>query len=375
MEQALKILFLLQTAEHVRFRKRVALLMAGGAEAEVLAFERKSYPGRMPQCAYGSLGSLEHQSYLKRVRPFLRAVRVIRARAKDNQVIYAFGLDMLLLGWLASAGLRKKLVYEVGDIREVLIGSGVKNRLFRLLERFLIKRTDLLVVTSGAYLDHYFYKVQGLSGINNFVLENKLDRQWFPVYPGGEDRQRAGDYLTIGYYGVLRCKSSWEILKALAEESEGAYRVYLRGISREIDIDQESSSAYIEYGGPYLVPDDLPEVYGRADLVWACYPYQGQKAGNWQWAKTVRFYEACYFQKPLIVQAGTEDSRVVEKYQIGLVVDMNAGIKAVVEELQEVTRDDLDRWSGNLRQLPEEIYLYNGEHKELLELIRQSLVD
>ncbi len=363
-------LFLFQTAEHVRFRKRVMFLMAGGAETEVLAFERKSYPGRIPQCPYGSLGSLEHQGYLKRLGPFIRAIRVIRARAKDNRVIYAFGLDMLLLGWLASIGLRKKLVYEVGDIREVLIGSGIKNRLFRFLERFLTKRTYLLVVTSEAYLEEYFYQVQGLNGINSFVLENKLDRQWFPACPGEDVWQNAGDYLTIGYFGVLRCKCSWEILKILAEKSRGAYRVYLRGISRDFNLKKECGFAYVEYGGPYLVPDDLPEIYGRADLVWACYPYQGKKSGNWQWAKTVRFYEACYFKKPLIVQAGTEDSRVVEKYNIGLVIDMNAGVEEVVKELQAVTRVDLARWTSNLGQLPEDIYLHNGEHQQLIELLK-----
>lgn len=366
----MRILFLFQTIEHVRFRKRVRLLEEAGVTASVLYFERRSYPGEELSCQHKSLGIISHRNYLKRLLPFIKSSWLIRKWAKDNSFIYAFGLDMFLLAWVATLGYKKKLIYEVGDIREALIGSGLKNRMFRLLERFLVKRSELLVVTSEAYLSEYFSAIQDLENVSSFVMENKLVRGWFNEKNNHYFSSNRNDHITIGYFGVLRCARSWDILKTLAEEGQGAYRVYLRGVSRIIELKKEMGINHLEYAGPYLVPDDLPEMYGKVDLVWACYPYQAKGKGNWQWAKTVRFYEACYFKKPLIVQAGTKDGQVVQDYDLGLVIDMNEGVEKVVKCLQDISWEDIARWKENLLKLPEEIYLHTDEHKRLIEKLK-----
>ena len=363
-------LFLLQTAEHVRFRKRAELLEEEGLAALIMAFERNSYPMPEGSFRYQSLGSLTHRNYLKRILPFVRALGRIRAAARSSQAIYCFGLDMLLLGWLASLGLKRTLIYEVGDIREVLTGEGFKASLFRFLERFLLARTALLVVTSKAFVTGYFYGVQGFSALNYQVVENKLDQNWLKNLHPQEDLEVRHGLLRIGYFGVLRCRRSWEILKKAAAGGAGRLEVYIRGISRVIDLEEVGDQPYMIYGGPYVSPDELPDLYGQVDLVWACYPYQGSKTGNWQWAKTVRFYEACFFNKPMLVQAGTEDSRVVEEYDIGLTVDMNDDPGLVKERLYRISEVDLARWKRNLKNLPGDLYLHRDEHRRLAAQIR-----
>ena len=42
-------------------------------------------------------------------------------------------------------------------------------------------------------------------------------------------------------------------------------------------------------------------VYGRIDLVWACYQPIGPDDWNLRWARPNRFYESCLFQKPLVL--------------------------------------------------------------------------
>lgn len=363
-------LFLFQTAEHVRFRKRVELLIRNGVEAEVLAFERRAYPGKVLNCKYSSLGNIKHRNYFSRVLPFIAALKKMRKSVKNNQVIYAFGLDMLLLGWISSIGMQKKMVYEVGDIREVLIGNGIKQRLFRWLERFLLNRISLLIITSEAYLIEYFQKIQRVNNVQYLVVENKLDKSWSIKLSNNHDVREKSDSIVIGYFGVLRCVRSWEILKNIAENSGGAFQVYLRGISREINLQESVNYKYVTYDGPYLVPDDLPNMYNTVDLVWACYPYQGSSTGNWQWAKTVRFYESCFFKKPVIVQKGTEDSKLVNFYDIGLIVDMNQGVEKVVKQIRNITNADIQKWEHNMTKLPENIYLYSDEHERIVEALR-----
>lgn len=361
----MQILFLFQTAEHVRFRKRTELLLDEGLAAIIMAFERNSYPMPALPCPYRSLGNLSHRNYLKRVFPFLRAIGRIRSASGDSGAIYCFGLDMLLLGWLASAGLNKVLVYEVGDIREVLSGKGLKSSLFRWLERFLLGRTSLLVVTSGAFITGYFKKIQGLDHLNYQVVENKLDRKWLNNLQPLKQKEFKEGQLWIGYFGVLRCRRSWVLLKSAAAGSAGRIRVYIRGISREIDLEQAETLENMFYEGPYVSPDQLPEIYDKVDMIWACYPHRESERGNWQWAKTVRFYEACYFKKPLIVQSGTEDSRLVEKYDLGLTIDMGDDSCRVKELMEGIKAEDLERWKENLDKLPPEVYLHTDEHATL----------
>lgn len=370
--RSVSVLLLFQTIEHVRFRKRAELLMEEGAEVEVLAFERGSYPGKKLPCPCRSLGKLKHQNYLKRIYPFVKSLKIIRNHSKKNDYIYAFGLDMLLLGWLSTVGMRKKYIYEVGDIREILVGKRIKNRLARWLERFLLNRTNLLVVTSFAYITEYYNKIQNIKNIEHITIENKLERNLSGPFEYNEKGKN--NLLRIGYYGVLRCIPSWFILKKAASESNGLINLYLRGITRMYDIKKEIEAIEnITYGGPYISPDELPNIYGCVDIVWACapIPYRGVGLVDWQWARAIRFYEACYFKKPVIVQAETEDSKYVDKYDIGLIIDMRDDIEQVVEKVKSITEEDLTRWKENLEKLPESIYVYQDEHNKLVQKINK----
>src|SRR5690606_14726998 len=137
--------------------------------------------------------------------------------------------------------------------------------------------------------------------------------------------------ITIGYFGVLRCERSWSILKRYAKLNPDK-SIYIRGKILNIKgFDKDlKESKNIVYEGPYVSPNDLVEIYSKVDLVWAAYPYNKlQNFGNWQMARTIRFYESGAFKKPMIVQDKTVDAKFVNEYKIGFSVDMNDVDKAV----------------------------------------------
>ena len=126
---------------------------------------------------YTSLGAIQNGRVSETFARFLaRNLPKIRASALSRGVVYAFGLDLLLLAWLASRGTRHRtiIIYEVADIVPTLIGTGVM-RLLRRLERFLVQRLDLMVVTSEAYITGYYAGYLGLIGIPHIVIDNKID--------------------------------------------------------------------------------------------------------------------------------------------------------------------------------------------------------
>lgn len=370
----MKITFLLSVATDAYLRKRVTALENSGIEFNVLAFEADHSSGTLTD-GYISLGRLTRGDYHKRAIPILRAIPKAYSAAKDSDVIYAFNLNMLLIGWFASRILDKqvKIVYEVADIRDVLLREGLFPYILRCLERVLLRDVDLLVVTSKAYIDGYYRGIQGLGDLQYQVIENKVAPELLPFVPKPASGS-SGETLRIGYFGLIRCNRSWEILREVAERANGRMEVYIRGIPRGQDLqnlERESQSLpNVEYGGPYVSPDDLGAMYGQVDIVWAAYPYQGgRQVGNWRWARTNRFYESCFFKKPMLVQAGTQDCRVVRDSGIGICLDLS-DVDQAADRILAIENDDVERWVRNIDKLPSDDYIYADEHDQLLANIR-----
>ncbi len=368
----MKITFLLSSITFVRFLKRIEILSQLGTTASVFAFERKgTYPGKQVDFKIQKLGSISHGSYIRRIFRLLSSIKIISGAVKQTDVIYAFGLDMLFLGHLSklfSKNKNQKLVYEVGDIRGIFLGETVINKLFRFFERQLLKKVTLLVITSKAYYEEYFLKIQKAKNLNFHVIENKIDPNLFQSIDKMQVSDRTQDVLTIGYFGVLRCERTWQILKMLADKAADKMKIYIRGVpgvGLENQLSEIGNIPNIIYDGPYVVPDDLQAMYEKVDIVWAAYPYQGERKGNWSWARTIRFYESCYFSKPVIVQKGTEDCKTVQEYDFGCCLDLS-NVNEAVNSIMNISGDQILNWKQNVCNLPKDIYLLTNEHKELI---------
>ena len=372
----MKFTFLLSSDVHVRFIKRIEIIKRSVGDVEAFAFERKgSYPGKKTEFELKILSSISHGSYINRLICILKSINQIRIAIKKTEIIYTFGLDMLFLGWISTVlafNKKVKLVYEVGDIREVLIGDSIINKIFRLFERLLLKNVSLLVVTSKAFYTEYFLKIQKVKNLKYIEIENKLDPSLISRQNHDSQLKENIELTKIGYFGALRCERTWEILKLLSEKGNGKIKIYIRGIPRFSNpnkIKEIDEFPNIEYGGVYTVPDDLNEIYNSVDVVWACYPYQGRDIGNWMWAKTIRFYESCYFKKPVFVQAGTEDCKVVNQYDIGECLDLE-NIDKTVDYILNISDANILNWKNNIEKLPQQVYLYSDEHQNLIRLLQ-----
>ena len=143
----------------------------------------------------------------------------------------------------------------------------------------------------------------------------------------------------------------------------------LPGIKTQNEYDELVSTEGVVNEGPYVVPDDLSEMYNSVDMVWACYPYQGKEAGNWCWARTIRFYESCYFKKPVFVQTGTEDCKTVEQYGIGACLDLE-NIDGTVDYILSLSDDEISKWKKSMNELPENVYMHSDEHEKLIALLK-----
>lgn len=365
------IAFLLPEPAFARAQKRINILEKLGVRPEVLSFERGGYPGKPWENGYQCLGKVLHEKYHRRPPVFAKAVPAIRRAAERSDILYAFGQDLGLLGWVACLALKKPvpIICEIGDIADILIEDGPASSAMRLIERFLFRRIDLLVVTSEAYATEYYRKRQGLLSLPYHVVENKVD----PDCPEPIDieRELKSGPLRIGCFGLIRFRRTWDMFMLLSERGAGRVCIDLRGIPLQLDTFEEDveSASRIHYGGPFRSPDDLPGMYSEVDMIWVAYSNEKM---NLRWSRTNRFYQACYFQKPLIAQKGTLDGAMTESLDIGLCVDIH-NQEETTERILAVTGDDLARWRENMRKIPTNIYCYDGEHEKLAKHFGQSL--
>ncbi|MGH0037283.1 MAG: hypothetical protein ACQGVK_19835 [Myxococcota bacterium] len=368
----MRITFLLSTVGHPRHRKRMRSLRRLGADTSALAFAREGHLRDDETPNLRILGEIGHEEVLKRVTTLARALRVVRESARHSDVLYTFGPDQLALARLAVAGLRPRprLVVEIGDLHPLLVSGRPVARAGRAVERMMMRGDVLLVSTSPAFVEKYYREMLGMKSLRSLVIENKVDPDVTPE-PLPRDRDESGP-IRIGWFGLLRCERSWEVLSRVAREGEGRVRVILRGMpmARLADLAERVERVpNMEFGGRYSVPDDLPGMYGGVDLCWMVHHDTERPYESWGWARSNRLYQAGWFRTPIVGQSDKDDSTVLREHDLGMTIDVTDA-DASVAALLAVTRQDVARWRDRFEAVPRSVFALGDEHERLMELLR-----
>lgn len=374
-----RILFLLPVNGQPRFHKRIQGLKESGFHCQALYFDRPYFEGKKLPCSAKSIGRTKQGAYLRRLYEMLLAVRIVRQHIEKVDVVYAFGLDMLLLARWASRREGRVIIYEIGDIRRIQIASGLVSKVVRIVERYTVLASQMLVVTSPGYLEGY-YRPLLKREMPCMIIENKLQS---PVVYGWRDTRNlflkngiplVDRMLRVGYFGLLRCEWSWKVLEMLAGRYPGEVQIMVAGrpLNPPDLVRRAEALSNVKYFGEFRSPDDLPRIYDSVDVIWGCYPRPMREEKNWLWARTNRYYEACFFRKPIIALFGSADAHEVERYNIGMSVE-GGDVAKTVDLIVNTIPLEYRLWLNNLANLPKEVFLYTTEHRQLAEKIRKLI--
>ena len=362
---AVRILCLLPSLADAHNAVRVSMLQRSGFAVEALGFERYGPAARTLDCRAESLGRVEHRRYLRRGIRLLRCLSRVRNAMQRNHLVYAFGADLPLLALAAGMGLKVPVIAELADIRDLQVAGSLRGRLFRALDKQAMNACALLIVTSAHYLAYYRGWLR--TATPAIVVENKVEPAFAATVTAGVCAAPARP-LRLGYFGILKDEWSLALIEALARSAPEEFAFLLAGIpGRFVDSFHQRVRriANLDYRGEYRHPDDLPTLFGDADLILACYP----PAVPHGWSRSNRYYDACLFRKPLIVRAGTGDAEAVRRRGIGFVIAA-PGVEEAAAELRGITAADWERWRANMSKLPAAEYVHAKRGPDEL---RQSL--
>jgi succinoglycan biosynthesis protein ExoL len=322
--------------------RRVRMLQAGGAEPVVLGFRRtETAPETVAGVPAIDLGRTYDARLGHRAKSTaLAALRSGRWRKllAGSQAVMARTLEMLAVADAArrTCGLTGPLTYECLDIHRLMLGEGIKSQAMRAVEAALLRRADLLIVSSPAFLDAYFkprQRVGRAMAIETLLVENK-------VLELGGDRavkpppRTPGPPWRIGWMGAIRCRKSLDILTALAAKRPDLVEVQIHGrpaYTEFADFDgQVAATPNVSFGGAYTAAD-LPRLYGDVHFSWAVdYMEEGL---NSSWLLPNRIYESGRFGATPIALRGVQTGQYLGEQDFGVRLDDPSQLEAFLDQL------------------------------------------
>ena len=327
--ESTRIAYFAGDATNPTVRLRVRSFMELGAHVVGFTFRRnKFHTDFVPFWENVPLGETRDRNYLARFFPIARAITRIwphRDKLRDVDILYARMFDAAFIAmtvrWLLR--LDAKLVYEIEDVQAVFFRKGLVGRLFRFLERRVLKAADLVTVASPGFAEGYLIPIQGYDR-PTFLLENRIQLDEIPPRgappsPAATAWQDIKDRWVIGWFGTLRCEKSMRLLSKLAERLGDKVLIYTRGFPTETGLD-----AYMEivnrhdnwvYDGPYTMPDDLEEIYGKIHFAW-CLDFLDEN-GNSELLLACRMYHGGYFGAVPLFTAQSQMAKHLAPHNIG----------------------------------------------------------
>jgi len=320
----LKVAYFVHDLHDAAVARRIAMMQAGGLKPIVLGFRRSpTAPVAIDGAPVVDLGRTADARLGQRAAAVLRnwlfASRIAKA-VEGCDIYMARNLESLILAARVAADRRNvRLVYECLDIHRTLLGNRPVDRLIQRIEQSHLDRVDLLVTSSPAFLSHYF-TARLPSSEPSLLVENKVLRLGSPASRPVLTRPD-GPPWTIGWFGMLRCRRSLEMLSTIATLSGGNLRVLIAGkpaYSEMHDFDRiVAETEGLDYVGPYR-PEELPDLYRRTHFAWAIDYFE--EGLNSSWLLPNRLYEGSFNGSVPIALANVETGAWLRRRDAGLLV-------------------------------------------------------
>ncbi len=310
--------------------RRVRMLRAAGAEVAVVGFRRGDPVADIDGAPAFDLGRTYDAKLLQ------RALKVMQRRSslgaagvavRDADVFLARNLEMLAVACAAQrrSAPNATIVYECLDVHRLMLSESIAGRALRLVERHLMRKARLLIVSSPAFVSHYFTPRQCVVSSGHrpvLVVENKvLD---LAPQTAGDDRPPPppGPPWRIGWFGMIRCRKSLDILCDLVRRNPGLVEVVIRGRPALTAFDdferQVGATPGIVFGGPYR-PSELQAFYNDVHFNWSIDYFE--EGANSALLLPNRIYEGSRYGAVPIALAQTETGEWLKRHGIGWRLD------------------------------------------------------
>jgi succinoglycan biosynthesis protein ExoL len=352
----LRVLYFVHDLADPAVRRRVMMLEAGGAAVMLAGFRRMAaIPTELQRLKPIDLGRTADGKFAQRLKAVAVAAMALGRKLKGVErpdIIIGRNLEMLALAVRARSLFAADIpiVYECLDVHRLLLGENSMSRAMRGAERALGRKASLLMTSSPAFVRDYFRRFDQIDApvalLENKVLELVEQPSSFDVHPALPNE---GDPWVIGWFGVLRCRKSLELLSEFTRKMEGRFELVLRGrpaYSQFADFDGfVAAEPFMRFEGAYRNPEDLQDIYGAVHFAWAIDFFE--EGLNSDWLLPNRLFEGCRYGVVPVAMRQTETGRFLSERHIGLLLG-EASPAGLIECLGSMDPDAYARVRGRI---------------------------
>lgn len=341
-----KILLLLDSAPiHPRLDKIGSIFK--DCEVKSIMWDRSNfYLGKEPQndnyIFKSEIGYGNKLKILKELPLFMHYIKKVLKEYKPDIIVARYFLVALLVTLVAPKNI--ELYYDVCDMP--LYSSKLLNKVLKFLEKAILKRSIKIILGSRFFEEFYIEYKDKL-----VIIENKIDIDSFKnfeqIYSKVNNEKLVINYIgKIRYFDILKnifvaCKDLDIILNFYGDGSDlEKCKTYV----------QENQIKNVNFKGRFDY-NNIQQYYKEADCILSTYP---SKDVNVQYAIPNKFYEALYFDKPIIVSKDTKLGELVQKDGLGVVIDSN-NVTEIRNEFSKLieNRELLDKICCNINKFKE----------------------
>lgn len=350
------LVFLVPALSQPRCIKRITTINEMGYDCDVYGYKRgkydiNDYPEGINVQVLDTVGDGDY--FRKAVKSWITLSRVVSLKKKESLAFYAFGFFQAFL--CAIKGV--KFIYEISDIFYAYPRLRRIKWLLKIIDKFLIKKSALTIMTSGGFLDFFCMK----SGEKILIVPNKVSSNLSKI-----DRRIIGvnsESLRFGYVGSIKYDSIFRFADVIGKYYPNYHFDFYGSAIGDAKVKMDyvvTKYDNVNGHGVYKNPDDLESIYSCIDLVIACYDVNSE---NERIAEPNKLYEALYFCKPIIVSDGIYLARRVKELDCGFTIDASSEeairlfINGLTEsEIKRISENELNTSVEEIVNLPESLH-------------------
>jgi len=309
-----------------RVEKEADCLNEAGYDVKILAWDRaNSYKVKYDICDLPS-GKVKifrfgipasYGAGMKNLFPFImfqvRLFAWLCSNRKEYEIIHACDFDTAFTSRICAKLLSKKLVFDIFDYLSTN-PTNIFEKLIRRLENNIINKADGVIICT----EHRKEQIRGTNPKRLAIIHNSPEKLAGDSNIENEKTLDEQNVYKVTYVGILQ---DYRLLIEMGEVIANMKNVELHigGFGKYENHFEQLTKKHknIKYYGK-LSYEETIELAKNSDIITAIYD---PTIGNHYYAAPNKFYEALMLGKPLIMARNTGMSDLVEKNDIGVLID------------------------------------------------------